>query len=380
MVQIAAGIVIGYLLTFFLLPLIIQFAHDKKLYDKPDERKMHNHGVSSLGGIGIFAGLLMSVLLVSDFTNSTEFQYFIAAFCIIFILGLIDDIFVLKAWKKFLGQLIVTAMLTFKANLLITDLHGFLGIHELTYIESIYVSFFTIILLINSFNLIDGVDGLAGSLGFIACLLFGVFFLMNNIIQYAILSFSICGALLAFLMFNFPPAKIFMGDSGSTIIGLMSAILAIRFVENASIQASFFDQATPVIAFGFLLIPLLDVLRVFALRIYKKKSPLVPDRNHLHHLLQNKGLSHTEVTITLLIAQSFFAALTLFIQGLNLNMIIAIQFTAYFGAAYILKQFIPVRKKMHIVRDEMADTLPLPDSKVYPIYPANEKISVRKDS
>lgn len=379
MIQVAAGIIIAFVITFFLLPLIIRIAHDNKLYDLPDERKTHNYDVSSLGGIAIFTGLILSQLLVSDFNNyNSDLQYFTAAFFIIFILGLIDDIFCLKAWKKILGQLLVTAMLTIKGNLLITNLNGFLGIHALTHIESIYVSFFTIILLINSFNLIDGVDGLAGSIGLIASLLFGTFFFINNAMPYAVLSFSICGALLAFLTYNFPPAKIFMGDSGSTLIGLMCAILAIKFIENPSIESTFLNQSAPAIAFGFLLIPLMDVLRVFALRIYKKQSPLAPDRNHLHHLLQNKGLSHREITVTLLMAQLLFAALSLLIRNLDLHIIIAAQFIVYFSSVFILKKFIPVRKKLHIVRDEVSETIS--DLKVYPIFPAKEKASVREDS
>jgi len=213
MVLVAAGMFIAYVITFFLMPFIIRIARVNKLFDLPDERKTHNHPVSSLGGIAIFTGLILSMLLVSDFNNyNADLQYFIAGFFIIFILGLIDDIFILKAWKKIFGQLAVTAMLTFKGGLLITNLHGFLGIYALTYVESIYVSFFSIILLINSFNLLDGVDGLAGSIGLVACLLFGTYFLMDNVIPYAVLAFSICGSLLAFLVYNFPPAKIFMGE------------------------------------------------------------------------------------------------------------------------------------------------------------------------
>jgi UDP-N-acetylmuramyl pentapeptide phosphotransferase/UDP-N-acetylglucosamine-1-phosphate transferase len=381
MIQVVAGIVIAYFITFFLLPLIIRVADDNKLYDIPDERKTHKHEVSSLGGIAIFTGLILSLLLVSDFGNySAELQYFIAAFFIIFILGLIDDIFVLQAWKKILGQVLVTAMLTLKAGLLITNLHGFLGIYELTNITSICVSFFTIILLINSFNLIDGIDGLAASLGFIACLFFGTFFFLNGTASYAVLSFSICGALLGFLMYNFPPAKIFMGDSGSTLIGLVCAILAIRFIENPAIQSNFNYQAVPAIAFGFLLIPLMDVLRVFALRIAKRQSPLAPDRNHFHHLLQNKGLSHAEVTVTLLTAQFAFASLTFFLQGLSLNLIVGIQFLIYFSSAFLLKKVIPVRKKLHIVRNELQEEPEITDSKVYPIFQHKEKISVQEDS
>ncbi len=379
MIQVVAGIIIAYLVTFFLLPLVIRIADDNKLYDIPDERKTHVNEVSSLGGIGIFSGIILSLLLVADFSNySAELQYFIACFFIIFLIGIIDDIFVLKAWKKILGQTLITLILTVKANLLITNLHGFLGIYALSYTESLYVSFFTITLLINSFNLIDGVDGLAGSIGFVSCLLFGTFFLMNNLIHYAVLSFCVCGALLAFLRYNFSPAKIFMGDSGSTLIGLIASILAIKFVESTPIQSIFAHNVVPAIAFGFLMIPLLDVLRVFAIRIYKRQSPLVPDRNHFHHLLQNKGLTHTQVTITLVSAQLLFAGLTLLAQDLNINLIIALQFTLYFASVYALKEYIPSRRKLHVIRNKSID-VSIPDLKVYPIFSKKEKVSANED-
>src|SRR6478735_611904 len=379
MIQVIAGIIVAFILTYFLLPFIIRIAHNNKLYDIPDERKLHNHEISSLGGIAIFTGLILSVLMISDFDKySSELQYFIAAFFIIFLIGVIDDIFCLKAWKKILGQLLATAMLTFKCGLLITNLHGFMGVHELTYIESIYTSFFTILLLINSFNLIDGVDGLAGSLGFISCLFFGTIFYINNALPYVVLSFTMCGALLGFLIYNFPPAKIFMGDSGSTLIGLMCAILSIKFIENPSIQASFNGNTVPAIAFSFLLIPLMDVLRVFTLRIAKKQSPLMPDRNHLHHLLQNKGLTHMEVTSVLLGSQFLFGLLGLLLRNTNLHLIVALQFALYFGSTYILKNYIPVRKKLHIVRDNIPEKV-LPGVKVYPIYPVKEKASISED-
>jgi hypothetical protein len=170
-----------------------------------------------------------------------------------------------------------------------------------------------------------------------------------------------------------------MGDSGSTLIGLMCAILSIKFIENTAIQSDLGSKVVPAIAFGFLLIPLMDVLRVFALRIANKQSPLAPDRNHLHHLLQNKGFSHTEVTITLVSAQFLFAGFTFLVQKLDLHLIIAIQFILYFSFAFILKKFIPARKNMHIVRDEIADE-PVPDIKIYTIYSPKEKVSSGEDS
>ena len=177
MVQVAAAILIAYLVTFFLMPFIINLAKQSKLYDVPDERKTHNYLVSSLGGIGIFTGLAISLLLSSDFKSSNaEFQYYLAAFFIIFIIGVIDDIFILKPWKKVLGQLVTVALISVKAHLIITDLYGFLGIHHLGEAASYICTFFAIMLVINAFNLIDGVDGLAGCLGLASSVLFALFF------------------------------------------------------------------------------------------------------------------------------------------------------------------------------------------------------------
>src|ERR1051326_4562427 len=166
MVLVAAGMFIAYVITFFLMPFIIKIARVNKLFDVPDERKTHTYPVSSLGGVGIVSGLSISLLLVADFTlGNSEFQYYLASFFIIFILGVIDDIFVLKPWKKVLGQLLVASLLTVKAHLLITNLQGLGGFYQISEPVSFILSFFTILLVINSFNLIDGVDGLAASLG-----------------------------------------------------------------------------------------------------------------------------------------------------------------------------------------------------------------------
>src|ERR1700751_52323 len=117
MVLVAAGMFIAYMVTFFLMPFIIRIARINKLYDVPDERKTHTYPISSLGGVGIIAGISISLLLVSDFKQGdSEFQYYLASFFILFIIGVIDDIFVLKPWKKVLGQLLVASILTVKAH------------------------------------------------------------------------------------------------------------------------------------------------------------------------------------------------------------------------------------------------------------------------
>jgi UDP-GlcNAc:undecaprenyl-phosphate GlcNAc-1-phosphate transferase len=159
------------------------------------------------------------------------------------------------------------------------------------------LSYLTIIVVINSFNLIDGVDGLAASLGILSMLIFGVYFFSIAQQAYALLAFSMAGSLVAFMIFNHHPAKIFMGDSGSLMIGLVNSILVIKFINVANAPlVSFPIPSAVAIGFAILIVPLLDTLRVFSIRILNGRSPFTPDRNHVHHLLLDRGFSHAAVT------------------------------------------------------------------------------------
>lgn len=381
MVLVATGTLIAYLITFFLMPFVIKIAQINKLFDIPDKRKTHTDPISSLGGVGIIAGLSISLLLVTDFTTGYyEFQYYLATFFIIFLLGVIDDIFVLHPLKKLLGQLLVAFLLTTKAGLLINDVQGLGGFDALSAPMAYLVSFFTILLVINSFNLVDGVDGLAGSLGLISSLAFGLFFYVNNNISYAILGFAMCGSLLAFLMFNFPPARIFMGDSGSMLIGVVNAILFIKFAETAA-TAPVVSVASPLaVGFGVLLIPLLDVLRVFIIRLTKGVSPFAPDRNHLHHLLLNKGFSHTSVTISLFLAAAALVVISYYLQHLNINLVALILAAIFFSAVFVIKYFAAPHKLQVVGNAEKAAELGnLKDTKVLTLYDTKEKAIVKED-
>ena len=380
MVLVAAGMFLAYLVTFILMPFIIKIARINKLFDIPDERKTHTYPISSLGGIGIVAGLSISLLLVSDFKlGDSEFQYYLATFFIIFILGVIDDIFVLHAWKKVMGQILVSLILTAKAHLVITNLQGLGGLFEIDSIFSYPLTFFAIILVINSFNLMDGVDGLAASVGLVASFAFGLFFYINNNLPYAILSFAMAGSLLAFLMFNFPPAKIFMGDSGSMLIGLVNAILLVKFIETGSSVPLFPVASSIAVGFGILLIPLLDVLRVFIIRLTKGVSPFEPDRNHLHHLLLNKGFSHTKVTITLMIAAAAFSAFAFYIQALDINLIAVILASLFFAGVFIIKYFASPARHLHVVGQNEIIPNNLKDTKVLSLYRPNENAVVKEE-
>jgi UDP-GlcNAc:undecaprenyl-phosphate GlcNAc-1-phosphate transferase len=288
---------LAFLITFFAIPIIIEVARRKKLFDEPDERKVHKMVIPTLGGLGIFGGFILATLIGSP-VGSNDLQYFAAAAIVIFFLGIKDDILVLSAAKKFIGQLIAAGIIIKFGGVQITNMHGFLGIYSIPHLASIVLTLFTIIVIINSFNLIDGVDGLAGSLGLLTALIFGTYFYFAGQLFYAVMAFSLAGSLVGFLIYNFSPAKIFMGDTGSLLIGLINSIMVVKFINIADSAAVVFPiKAAPAIGFAILIVPLFDTLRVFALRIVNRRSPFSPDRNHVHHFLLALGFSHRKITL-----------------------------------------------------------------------------------
>lgn len=290
---------VSFIITFLAIPVVIQVAEKKKLYDIPDERKLHTRLVASLGGVGIFGGFILASLLSIQGYQNPEFQYFFAAAIIIFFLGLKDDIMILSASKKFVGQIIAASILIHLGGIRLDSMHGLLGFNELPEGFGLALSYLTIIVVINSFNLIDGVDGLAASLGVLTMTIFGAYFFAIDYQAYALMAFAMAGSLVAFLIFNHSPAKIFMGDSGSLMIGLINSILVIKFINVSNTPfVTVPVQSAVAVGFAILLVPLLDTLRVFGIRIFKGRSPFTPDRNHVHHLLLDSGLNHAAVTFT----------------------------------------------------------------------------------
>ncbi len=288
---------VAFIITFLAIPVILRVAEQKKLYDIPDERKVHTRLVTSLGGVGIFGGFLLASLLSVQGYLNPEFQYFFAAALVIFFLGFKDDLMILSATKKFIGQIIAASILIHLGGLRLDSMHGLLGFNELPQAFSLALSYLTIIVVINSFNLIDGVDGLAASLGILTMGVFGAYFFAIDFQAYALLAFAMAGSLIAFIIFNHYPAKIFMGDSGSLMIGLVNAILVIKFINVA--DAPFVSIPIPAavgVGFAVLMVPLLDTLRVFSIRIFNGRSPFTPDRNHVHHMLLDRGFGHAAVT------------------------------------------------------------------------------------
>jgi UDP-N-acetylmuramyl pentapeptide phosphotransferase/UDP-N-acetylglucosamine-1-phosphate transferase len=316
---------LAFLITFFAIPVIIQVAKDKKLFDEPDERKVHKNVIPTLGGLGIFAGFIIATLMGVPSGISAELQYFAAAATVIFFLGIKDDILVLSASKKFIGQLIAAGIIIKFGGIQLSNFHGFLGIYEIPHLTGTIISLFTIIVITNSFNLIDGVDGLAGSLGLLTTLVFGTYFLYAGQLMYAVMSFALSGSIIGFLIYNFSPAKIFMGDTGSLLLGLVNSILVIKFINIAGNPVSNFPiESAPAIGFSILMIPLFDTLRVFGLRIMQRRSPFSPDRTHVHHFLLDLGLSHRMVTITCVLVNITFIAMAFFMRNLGTTIVLGV--------------------------------------------------------
>jgi UDP-N-acetylmuramyl pentapeptide phosphotransferase/UDP-N-acetylglucosamine-1-phosphate transferase len=202
-------------------------------------------------------------------------------------------------------------------------MYGLFGFEQVPEAFGLALSYLTIIVVINSFNLIDGVDGLAASLGIVTMLIFGTYFFIIHQEAYALLAFSLAGSLVAFMIFNHHPAKIFMGDSGSLMIGLVNSILVIKFINVANAPLVTIPvQSAVAVGFAVLIVPLLDTLRVFSIRIINGQSPFTPDRNHVHHLLLDRGLSHAAVTFTCV--------------GINLGFILLAWFGRSLGPSYLL--------------------------------------------
>ncbi len=311
------GFITSFTLTYAVIPLIIRVAKEKGFYDRPNERSSHREPTPSLGGIGIFAGTICGVVLWTPSGSFGLLQYILAAFVLIFLLGILDDLLPITPVKKLAGQFLVAVILSYKAGVTITSLYGVFGIHQLSETESFILSVITIVVIINAFNLIDGINGLAGSIGFLSCLVFGFWFFLVDVTALAVVALSLSGAILAFLRYNFTPAKIFMGDTGSLLVGTVCAILAISFIEtNYKLAPNnpYVLGAAPAIAVAVLILPLYDTFSVFFKRIVRGRSPFSPDKTHIHHQLLGLGLSHSGATSVLIAVNLLFISVAI---GLN---------------------------------------------------------------
>lgn len=297
--------IFSFTIGLICMPVVIKIAKVRHFVVKPNKRMSHKGEVPNIGGIDIFMSFILAYLLF-EYDQLQNSQYIFIGVFLILMTGFVDDLLAISPGWKLFGELLAGTFLILISNVRLTNLHGFCGIHDIPLISSIFLSFFVFIVIVNSLNLIDGVDGLASGLGMIYSLFFALYFQQIGEIHLSILAYCLIGSLAVFFIYNVfgrSKRKIFMGDSGSLLLGYMMTLFVFRFCEiNASCPdlGIFHSQSAPSVMIALLAIPLFDTMRVMAARIRKHQSPFTADKNHLHHLLLRIGLPHVQVTCVLL--------------------------------------------------------------------------------
>jgi UDP-GlcNAc:undecaprenyl-phosphate/decaprenyl-phosphate GlcNAc-1-phosphate transferase len=347
MYDIILSFITAFAITYIAIPSVIRVAEVKHLIDIPGDRAAHTTPTPSLGGIAIFAGTVFAITMWTPFEYFAGLQYILCAMMVIFLIGAKDDILPMSPTRKLGGQIFAALILVYKADVIITSFYGFLGVEELPYWFSMLFSMFMIVLIINAFNLIDGINGLAASLGILISLLFGTWFFLIERVELAMVAFALTGALVAFLKYNYTPADIFMGDTGSMLVGTVCAILANKFLESHNgyfqeilVEKPFLEvyrmKSVPAIMVGVLIIPLFDTFRVFTTRIVRGGSPFKPDKRHIHHLLLDLGLTHIQGTGVLVVVNIVFVGIVFFLQHIGSLILMLI----VLGLATLLSAFL----------------------------------------
>jgi UDP-GlcNAc:undecaprenyl-phosphate GlcNAc-1-phosphate transferase len=333
-IDIVLAFVWAFVVAVFAIPSIIYVAHLKNLLDEPNFRAVHTNLTPRLGGMAIFAGFMSAVTIFGDVTP--QIQRLLASTLILFFIGLKDDISPVSAFKKFFVQILATGIVMFLGDIKINDFQGFLGINQIDDRFAYAFTFLVIVGLINAFNLIDGLDGLAGSLVLINSASFGYFFYRFGGAEYApfaLLAFCLMGGILGFLRYNFHKAIIFMGDTGSLVSGMLVSAMAIQFVQMKAVESA------PSIAVAILIIPVFDTARVFAIRIFNGKSPFSPDKNHVHHILIKSGLNQMQTVILLSFINIITILAAIAMAGLGDNFLIGF-YALYFIVFLIVLQIL----------------------------------------
>ncbi len=341
-VKVGLGFLFSFLITFFSIPTIIKISRKKNLMDEPGVRSSHLRKIPNLGGIAIFysIGICTSIFAYEIFDL---YKFLFASLIILLYVGIMDDIVVMRAYKKLVAQVVVSAFIVIGSDVRIRNLFGIFGIFEINYWISVFFSIITFIILINAFNLIDGIDGLAGGYSVICSAIFGISYYRLGEYNYplVVLSFVIIGSVLAFLYYNlsnYRATKIFMGDTGSMLLGFLLAFTCICFIDifidkNRVDVPRYHLKSAPVIAVAILILPIVDTLNVIIVRLWNRKSPFEADKNHIHHKLLKLNLTHRRSSFYIVVYYLFIIGVTYFLRHSNVNLLLfTVMFLGFVGA------------------------------------------------
>lgn len=308
---IISSTVVALLVTWFTIPVIVTVSKHLGFFEKNKKRGSHNGAVPTLGGVAIFSGIVIAASIFTPEAVVQQYRYVLAAMVILFFTGVKDDMIGIDPKKKLLAQIVVALIMILLADIRITTFHGFLGIHDIPYWLSLVFTVFVYLVIINGFNLIDGIDGLSSGVAILSSSVFGVLFILAGGYDYAFQAFILVGALAAFFRFNVfsQKNKIFLGDTGSLTIGFLMALIAITFLECDRLGGLHRSLSSiPVMALGILIVPLFDTARVFVIRTLRGESPFKADRKHIHHRLLDLGCSHLIATLIIIAANLLILA------------------------------------------------------------------------
>lgn len=313
---------VSFVLGLIGMPIVVRIAKAKGFVVRPNKRMSHTGDIPNIGGLNICFSFMLTYMLF-EYDQLSQSQFFLIGLFAIMSVGFIDDVLVLTPLAKLLGETLAGIALIGFADLRITHLHGLFGITEIGVIPSYLISLFILIAIINAINLIDGIDGLASGLGILYCLFFSIYFGLAGDTSWSILGICMIGALAVFFIYNVfgHREKIFMGDSGSLLLGYLLTAFVFHFCESNAyneVPEWIHMSAAPAVAICVLTVPLFDTIRVSLTRIKQHRSPFNADKNHIHHLLLRTGLNHVQTTCVLLSVSLIFIGLA--ILGRNWNM------------------------------------------------------------
>jgi UDP-GlcNAc:undecaprenyl-phosphate GlcNAc-1-phosphate transferase len=303
---------------------IIFITRNHKIYDTPDDtRKIHGAEIPSLGGIGIFIGYI--VVAAFFWPRSHYFMpYILSSSVILFFTGIYDDLMNMRPSKKLMAQLIASLITVCAADIRINSLYGLFGIWDIAYWPGIMLTTVGCTFFINAFNFIDGIDGLACIIASLNLALLGCLFLCTRHYSASGIAFSLMGATLGLLVYNIAPAKIYMGDTGSMLLGFTIFVFSVLFIrtfagDNGSQVTTLIHSniASLLLIFSMLFLPVFDAIRVFILRLSKGVSPLRADRSHLHYYLLDAGFNHATSVWIILAVDVLIIATAYLLQDAN---------------------------------------------------------------
>jgi UDP-GlcNAc:undecaprenyl-phosphate/decaprenyl-phosphate GlcNAc-1-phosphate transferase len=340
MIQLIVFPFIAFLISFLIFPVIIKIFKKLNWFDTSGTHKIHSAFVPSMGGIPILIGAVLALLMALPLQQWIVMKYFFISVALMFLIGLRDDVLALSPRQKLFSQFLPVFVLIFLDQVILNSFYDLSKESVFPMPVSYLVTFLTVIIIANGYNLIDGIDGLAGSIGFLVLFFFGVWNYMAEQPFLSLIALCFAGTLFAFLLFNWQPSSIFMGDTGALTMGLILSFFAIRFI-NHNFQlpqghvAKFNGSISTAVC--VLIIPLFDTLRVIILRLRHGQSPFHADRNHIHHRFLSLGLSHAEAVKWIFAINVFMIGLCLLLKSQSDTIILPLVIISCLIINFVLK-------------------------------------------